>query len=47
MINFPSFPPHLAGVAVMVETVFMPKWGEVLIFRSFLPFQWEKFTVLN
>ncbi len=37
MTNFATFSPHLAAVADMLESVFMPKWGEMLVFKPFLP----------
>lgn len=47
MTNFRPLSPHFAAGARKAEVHFLPKWGEVLIFRSFLPLQWEKSFLLN
>jgi hypothetical protein len=41
------FSPHLAAGNARPEAVYMPKWGEVLIFSLLLPLRWEKSSLLN
>ncbi len=47
MTSISGLSPHFAVVVYDWKLEFMPKWGEVLILRPFLSFQWVIFSILN
>jgi hypothetical protein len=47
MTSFSGLASHFAVGAQYQKLDFVAKWGEVLIFRPFLSFQWEISSVLN
>jgi len=47
MTTITALSPHFAADATIAERGFMPKWGEVFIFKAFLPLRWEISFILN